>query len=121
LFYTYPKKELPDLTGYVVLTIEGPELSSEDSQAGLVLVDASWKYAERMLRVIPPHIPRRSLPAHIKTAYPRRQDDCPTPETGLASIEALYAAYAILGWDTSGLLDDYHWREDFLIKNNFKN
>jgi pre-rRNA-processing protein TSR3 len=56
----------------------------------------------------------RSLPSHYKTAYPRRQLDCPDPERGLASIEALYAAYSILGRSTDGLLDRYHWKEEFL-------
>jgi pre-rRNA-processing protein TSR3 len=36
---------------------------------------------------------------------------------GLASIEALYIAYFILGYDTMGLLDQYHWAELFLEKN----
>ena len=51
-----------------------------------------------------------SLPLGYKTAYPRRQDE----ERGLASIEALYIAYRVLGWETEGLLDHYHWRDEFL-------
>jgi len=52
----------------------------------------------------------RSLPASAKTAYPRRQEDA----RGLASCEALYLAYEILGRDPSGLLDHYQWKEKFL-------
>jgi pre-rRNA-processing protein TSR3 len=32
----------------------------------------------------------------------------------LASIEAIYVAYQLMGRDTTGLLDLYHWREQFL-------
>jgi len=65
-----------------------------------------------------PHLfTTRSLPIDLKTAYPRRQEDCQDPERGLASVEALFAAYTILGRDTTGLLDFYYWKEDFLLKN----
>lgn len=116
-FFTYPKSILPPLDGYFVLTLEGPPLSAEDSKLGLLLVDSGWRYVDRMLKVIPDHIPRRSLPPLFKTAYPRRQEDCKDPDAGLASIEALYAAYHLLGWNTAGLLDHYHWKEAFITKN----
>jgi pre-rRNA-processing protein TSR3 len=35
----------------------------------------------------------------------------------LASVEALYAAYHILGRPTAGLLDHYRWAEAFLRLN----
>jgi pre-rRNA-processing protein TSR3 len=38
----------------------------------------------------------------------------------LASIEAIYIAYWILGRDVTGLLDNYHWKDLFLQKNNWK-
>ena len=59
----------------------------------------------------------RSLPTHLRTAYPRRQDDCFDPSRGLASVEALYAAYSIMGHPTEGLLDHYYWREAFFEYN----
>ena len=62
-------------------------------------------------------MPKRSLPGHFVTAYPRKQEDCPDPERGLASVEALYIAHQILGHDTEGLLEHYHWKEKFLEKN----
>jgi len=37
--------------------------------------------------------------------------------TSLASIEALYAAYRLLGRDTNGLLDHYRWADEFLRLN----
>ena len=35
----------------------------------------------------------------------------------LLDVEAIYAAFAALGRDTSGLLDDYQWRDRFLELN----
>jgi pre-rRNA-processing protein TSR3 len=40
------------------------------------------------------------------------------PGNGLASVEALYLAYHLLGRPTEGLLDHYHWAVEFLRINN---
>jgi len=58
----------------------------------------------------------RSLPIGFKTAYPRKQDDCSDSERGLSSIEAIYIAYTILGYDTTGLMDRYLWKDAFLFQ-----
>ena len=118
-FYSYPGCHLPDLTGYVLLAFEGPELSPAD--LGIVLVDATWRYAEVMVRntLGLAELPRRSLPHHYRTAYPRKQEDCPDPLRGLASVEALYLAYMLMGRETGGLLDHYYWRQRFLQINLF--
>lgn len=107
-FYSYPKEELPDLSACVALSLDGPPLTAGDGDRGLFLIDATWRYAEKMAAQLPP-IEKRSLPAHYQTAYPRRQEE----SRGLASIEALYIAYSILGWETEGLLDHYYWRDRF--------
>jgi pre-rRNA-processing protein TSR3 len=122
-FYTYPKDKLPNLSSYIVLALDAPPLSKNDSDHGLLLIDGTWKYAEVMYNQLEkPHLfITRSLPKDLKTAYPRRQDDCIDPERGLASIEALFAAYSILERDTTGLLDFYHWKEEFLQKNSLFN
>ena len=118
-FYTYPIDTLPDLSQYCLLSMDAPPLSEEDQDCGIFLIDATWRYAECMLRQLPqPHqFKQRSIPSGIRTAYPRRQEDCPDPEQGLASVEALYIAYRLLGRDTEGLLDNYYWKETFLNKN----
>ncbi len=118
-FFTYPKDEIPSLSSYILLTLDAPALSKEDAHLGLFLIDGTWKHAEVMYRQLSkPHtFVTRSLPKDLKTAYPRRQDDCIDPERGLASIEALFAAYHILGRDTKGLLDFYYWKEPFIQKN----
>ncbi|MBS0628619.1 MAG: hypothetical protein JSS30_00160 [Verrucomicrobia bacterium] len=111
IFYSYPlKKELPDLSNYVVLTLDGPPLTQEDAQYGIFLIDGTWRYAEKMLKALKPPFEQRSLPREAMTAYPRRQDD----GRGLASCEALYLSYLILGRDPAGLLDHYRWKEQFL-------
>ena len=116
-FYTYPWKEsIPPLTNYVVLAMDGPTLTPTDCDKGIFLIDGTWKYAEKMFHSLPEPFETRSLPSGYRTAYPRKQEDCEDPTRGLASVEALYIAYQILGRNTDGLLDHYHWKVDFLIK-----
>jgi pre-rRNA-processing protein TSR3 len=124
-FLTYPVAgDLPDISPYLLLAIDGPPLTSADASRGLLLLDATWRYAERMRAFIEGHpslknrLESRSIPKEFSTAYPRKQTDCPDPDQGLASIEALYIAYSILNRDTNGLLDHYYWRESFLQKNS---
>ena len=112
-FFTYPTDTLPSLEGYFLLSLDAPTLSSNDVHLGIFLIDSIWNYAPIMAKTLPT-LPKRSLPAHIRTAYPRKQTGCSDPLRGLASIEALYAAYTILNRDTTGLLDHYHWKEEFL-------
>ncbi|MDN3506921.1 MAG: hypothetical protein P0S96_06800 [Simkaniaceae bacterium] len=110
-FFNYPWREpKPSLCSYVVLAVDAPPLTKADTNKGIFLIDGTWRYAEKMLKSLEEPITLRSLPA-VPTAYPRRQE----VEQGLASIEALYLAYTILGRDPKGLLDLYHWREEFLL------
>ncbi|MBB63870.1 MAG: hypothetical protein CMO81_02280 [Waddliaceae bacterium] len=115
-FFSYPNQTLPDLDGYILLTIDAPVLTKDDGDKGLLLLDGTWRYAEKMYKALPPSakLIHRSLPPELRTAYPRKQDDCSEPERGLASVEALYAAYFLMGRSTGGLLDHYHWRDAFL-------
>lgn len=121
-FFTYPKDPLPDLSGYVLLALDAPELSAQDAARGLFLIDATWRYAKVMQDVACAHsqMEWRSLPAHFRTAYPRRQGDCPDPERGLASVEALFLAYRMLGRCTEGLLGRYYWKELFYQRNQMQ-
>lgn len=119
IFLTYPYSTLPKVDNYIILAIDAPPLSIEDKSHGLLILDATWRYAAKMFRPLQdqPQFLYRSLPAHFRTAYPRRQDDCPDPERGLASVEAIYLSYLILGRETKGLLDHYYWKEKFLENN----
>jgi len=116
-FYTYPTHSLPDYTGYILLKVGAPILTSTDADKGLFLIDGTWHLAQVMEKQLPFKLVERSLPENYKTAYPRRQTKCPNPETGLASVEALYIAHSILGLSTEGLLSHYHWKNDFLALN----
>ncbi len=118
-FFTYPKDALPDLSGYFLLTLDAPPLTEADKEMGIFLIDGTWRYADVMQKQLPkPHrFQRRSIPLGFTTAYPRRQDGCSDPSQGLASVEALFLTYKLLGRNTDGLLDHFHWKEDFLRKN----
>jgi len=120
-FFTYPKEILPDLSNYILLTIDAPPLTREDASFGLFLIDGTWRHAATMHRMLPNRnsLMSRSIPSHFETAYPRRQEDCPDPQKGLASIEALFLAYYLMGRPTDHLLEGYHWKELFLKKNAF--
>jgi predicted metal-dependent hydrolase/ribosome biogenesis protein Tsr3 len=113
---TYPVKERPPLDGYVRLAAEGPPLSSADAEKGILLLDGSWRWAAAMTRDFL-DVPARSLHGW-RTAYPRVSKLGTDPDNGLASIEALFVAYHLLGRPTAGLLDHYYWAEDFLRAND---
>lgn len=119
-FFSYPNPDLPDLAGYFLLSMEGAPLSKEDYAQGLLVLDGTWRYAEKMYQNVPAlkKIETRSLPSGFRTAYPRKQEDCAEPERGLASIEAIFLAYHLLGRNTDGLLDLYHWQQQFLDINH---
>jgi pre-rRNA-processing protein TSR3 len=114
-FLGYPLSRPPNLDHYVRLAAEGPELSPADADRGILLVDGSWRWAEVMNRdflTVPP----RALHGY-RTAYPRRSRLGTDPDNGLASVEALFLAYHLLGRPTAGLLDHYHWADEFLRLN----
>lgn len=114
-FWTFPDRGPEPLAGYVRLGLGGELLTPDNAGAGLLLLDGTWKYAERM-EADYQDLPVRSL-LPWQTAYPRKSKLFADPQAGLATIEALYAAYVQMGRDPSGLLDAYHWREPFLALN----
>jgi pre-rRNA-processing protein TSR3 len=114
-FLSYPVKEPLALDGYIRLTAEGEALTSRDAVCGILLLDGSWRRAEPMNRAFA-DVPARSLHGY-RTAYPRRSKLGTDPDNGLASVEALFVAYHILGRPTEGLLEHYRWAEEFLRLN----
>lgn len=116
-FRSYPLRHTkPDLTRHLLLAPDGPPLTSADAGRPLLLLDASWRQALRMQRAIGP-VETRSIPPGWQTAYPRKSKNHADPETGLATIEALYAALCILGHRDEALLRFYPWREKFIALN----
>jgi pre-rRNA-processing protein TSR3 len=118
VFWTFPEQGAEPLDGYVRLGIGGPLLSADDGDRGLLVLDGTWRLAGRMDKFFR-QLPLRSLPP-ILTAYPRASYIYPDPAGGLATIEAVYAAYRILGRPCHGLLDDYHWAAEFLTRNQWE-
>lgn len=115
VFWKFPKVGPEPLTGYVRLGLDGPPVGPADGAGGLLLLDGTWRLAERMESQFT-SIPVRSLPVW-QTAYPRVSKLFEDPGAGLATIEALFVAYHVMGRDTSGLLDGYLWGEEFRQRN----
>ncbi len=114
-FLGYPVARMPALDGYIRLAADGPPLSAADRDCGILLLDGSWRWADAMTAAFA-HVPPRSLSGY-RTAYPRVSKRGTDPDNGLASIEALFLAYHILGRPTDGLLDAYRWAREFLELN----
>ena len=114
-FWTFPQQGAEPLDGYVRLGIGGPLLSPDDASRGLLVLDGTWRLAQRMEASFA-HLPVRSLP-QWETAYPRVSKVFNDPTSGLATIEAIYAAFVMQGRNTAGLLDRYYWADQFLQKN----
>lgn len=115
VFWKYPKRGTEPLEGYVRLGLGGPQLTPADAARGLLILDGTWRYAAAMERDYA-ELPVRSLGAW-ETAYPRTSKLFEDPSAGLATIEALVAAYVQMGRPIEGLLDSYQWQEEFLEKN----
>jgi pre-rRNA-processing protein TSR3 len=120
LFLTYPKETPPNLENYLILSMDGPPLTEKDQGKGLFFIDATWRYAEIMIKELKKreNLEWRTLPSLYTTAYPRKQTGCTDPKRGLATIEALYLCYLITQKDTEGLLDFYHFKLEFLKINS---
>lgn len=121
-FFRYPEELPSGISGYILLEVGAPPLDAREGNRGLLLLDGTWRYAAAMRKALPEveSLLPRSLPLFYHTAYPRRQKGCGDPVGGLASVEALYLAYRLLGRSIEGLLKHYHWREAFLAFNGLK-
>jgi pre-rRNA-processing protein TSR3 len=105
-----------DVGRRVWLHPDGGELDPGDLGRGLLLLDCTWRRLPKLARCIDGEPVRRRLPKLV-TAYPRRSKLWPDPEDGLASVEALYAALALLGAPRPELLASYRWADAFLEAN----
>jgi pre-rRNA-processing protein TSR3 len=100
----------------VLLHPDGDALGPSDAGAPLLLLDCAWRRVPQ-LRATLEGTPRpRRLPP-LSTAYPRKSRVYTDPADGLASIEALYAALALLGEARPELLAGYRWAAEFLARN----
>lgn len=103
-----------DATGYLLLAVDAPLLSTEDAGHPLLLLDSTWRLLPQLMDKLTGDPIPRTLPHHVRTAYPRVSKIAEDPTRGLASIEALYLAKRLLGEDDTTLLEHYYWRKDFL-------
>jgi pre-rRNA-processing protein TSR3 len=115
-FWKHPHRGSDDLSNYVRLGLGGPQLAPEDNDRGLLILDGTWRWVESMERDYA-SLPIRSL-GPWQTAYPRTSKLFSDPDAGLATVEALFAAYVQMGRPTEGLLDHYQWRDQFLELNS---
>ncbi len=81
------------------------------------MIDCSWRRVPKLLRTVDGSPERRRLPEHL-TASPRRAKTFEAPPSGLAAIEALFIACAILDRPRPDPLGEYPWREEFLRMNS---
>ena len=95
---------------------DGAELSLADRGNDLLLIDCAWRKLPALAKAIDGELLPRRLPKLV-TAYPRRSKVAVDPEDGLASVEALYAAVALLDGPRPEFLAKYHWAADFLAAN----
>jgi pre-rRNA-processing protein TSR3 len=105
-----------DGTGRLLLHPDGEVIGPSDRGRGILLLDSSWRKLPELLATIDGDPARRRLPA-LTTAYPRKSSVFADPAQGLASVEALYAALALLGTPHPELLEGYRWAENFLAAN----
>lgn len=105
-----------DGTGFTLLAVDAPALSPADAGRPLLLLDATWRWLPVLRSGVTGAVVERSIPPGLTTAYPRTSKLFDDPAAGLASVEALYAARALLGDDDPSLLEGYHWREAFLAR-----
>jgi pre-rRNA-processing protein TSR3 len=115
-FVNYDRDRRVDASGRILLHPDGEELGPADRGRSLLLVDCSWRRVGDLLATVDGEPVARRLPALV-TAYPRRSRTFTDPERGLASIEALFAALALLGEPRRELLDGYRWAAEFLAAN----
>jgi len=115
VFWKYPHRGEIALDNYVRLAIDAPLLSPADADKGLLILDGTWRLAGKMEEQYE-DVAQRGL-ANWETAYPRKSKLFEDPVEGLATVEALFAAYAQMGRSTEGILKDYYWGEQFLELN----
>jgi pre-rRNA-processing protein TSR3 len=89
---------------------------------GIASIDCVWRRLDGLIRRIEGQLPLLArIPEGFETAYPRHSAHSIDPAGGLATIEAIFVASAMLGnWDVS-LLSEYYFGRKFveLNKNRF--
>ena len=129
--FDHPERALT-VDGGIVLTVGAPVLSPEDgdglgSLRRLILLDGTWAKIPYLLQNLrlsdasggaSESLLYRAIPDGVQTAYPRHSKIYSDPDGGLASVEALAIALAILGSPGAAhVLTGYRWGDEFLRRN----
>jgi len=96
-FVTFRQGLEVDVGDRILLDPSAPELDPADRGRPLFLIDSSWRRLPLLRSAIVGDPTARSLP-RVRTAYPRRSRTFEDPESGLASIEALFTPSAASRW-----------------------
>lgn len=107
-----------DATGYLMLEMNAPEVNLSDFGLPILLLDSTWALLPRLRAKISGDPQLRSLPASIKTAYPRKSKLFEDLD-GLDSIEVLYSALKIMNIPDPEILRGYIFAKKFLEINNW--
>ena len=105
-----------DATGYTLLELGAPPITAADRERPLLLLDSTWRWLPQLQEALEGTPVPRSIPSHFETAYPRVSKLFEDPAGGLASVEALYLARALVGEPDPSLLDGYRWKDEFLAR-----
>ena len=123
LFPVFGEGRLGPLSSPILLHHEGECLNELKlaNVSGLASVDCVWRRVSRLVSRIdwtnglPPILAK--IPPGFKTVYPRVGRPDTDPTGGLATIEAIFIAAAMLGcWDAS-LLSHYYFGRLFILEN----
>lgn len=113
-FLVWSRELAFEATGHTLLCVDAPPLTPADGGRPLLVLDATWRRLKQMQGCIRGTPVRRSIPSGVSTAYPRVSRYGDDPAGGLASVEALFVARALLGRWEPDLLAEYHWGAEFL-------
>ena len=85
---------------------------------GIATIDCVWRRLDGLLRrIADPRPILARIPDGFETAYPRHSVKSIDPAGGLATIEAIFVAGALLGnWDVT-LLSEYYFGREFVELN----
>jgi pre-rRNA-processing protein TSR3 len=124
LFPVYGEGPLGPLYSPIFLHPEGECLSTVHKAlgipSGIACIDCVWRrlpVLEKRLAWKKEPALRVRIPEGFKTVYPRVGAKHSDPEGGLATIEAIFIAAALLGNVDTSLLSKYYFARDFLEEN----
>jgi len=110
-----------DFNGCMLLHPDGVELSEADKEKEIILVDAHWKKALKIVAQLEENynLEQRGITG-FSTAFPRTNGLKGDPVNGLRSCECLWVVKKLLGERDDSLLEDYYFKKEFLEKNKEK-